>query len=69
MNAELHEIMERLSDAEKRTLRDMLDRELTRPAEANGGQNRPREFGWARGQVSMSPDFDEPLEDFRDYME
>ena len=25
-------------------------------------------FGCLRGQISMSPDFDEPLEDFKDYM-
>ena len=25
-------------------------------------------FGSARGRVVMSPDFDAPLEDFRDYM-
>ena len=27
-----------------------------------------RQFGSARGLISMSPDFDEPLEDFKDYM-
>ncbi len=25
-------------------------------------------FGCAKGQIYMSPDFDEPLEDFKDYM-
>lgn len=25
-------------------------------------------FGCLRGRISMSPDFDEPLEDFREYM-
>lgn len=32
--------------------------------EANLG---PREPGSARGQVWMAPDFDAPLEDFKDY--
>ncbi|HAO13533.1 MAG TPA: type II toxin-antitoxin system prevent-host-death family antitoxin [Planktothrix sp. UBA8407] len=27
-----------------------------------------RKFGSAKGLISMSPDFDEPLEDFKDYM-
>ena len=27
-----------------------------------------RQFGSARGLIEMSDDFDEPLEDFRDYM-
>ena len=30
---------------------------------------KPREAGSARGQVWMSDDFDDPLEDFADYME
>ncbi|QXD17249.1 type II toxin-antitoxin system prevent-host-death family antitoxin [Rhodocaloribacter litoris] len=29
---------------------------------------RRREFGSAKGKIWMSEDFDEPLEDFRDYM-
>ncbi|VEN74242.1 Type II toxin-antitoxin system prevent-host-death family antitoxin [Candidatus Desulfarcum epimagneticum] len=29
---------------------------------------RKRRFGSARGLIKMSDDFDEPLEDFRDYM-
>ncbi len=29
---------------------------------------RQRQFGSARGLIKMSDDFDEPLEDFRDYM-
>jgi hypothetical protein len=29
---------------------------------------RPR-FGCLAGKIELSPDFDEPLEDFREYME
>ena len=29
---------------------------------------RKRQFGSARGLIEMSDDFDEPLEDFREYM-
>lgn len=29
--------------------------------------DRPSLFGHAKGQVFMAPDFDEPLEDFKDY--
>ena len=28
-----------------------------------------RQFGSARGMIHMSDDFDEPLEDFKEYME
>jgi len=29
---------------------------------------KTRVFGCAKGQFKMAPDFDEPLEDFKDYM-
>ncbi len=29
---------------------------------------KEREFGFAKGKIILSPDFDEPLEDFKDYM-
>lgn len=28
-----------------------------------------RQLGWAKGLITLSPDFDEPLEEFREYME
>ncbi|MGK7946575.1 MAG: DUF2281 domain-containing protein [Microcystaceae cyanobacterium] len=31
--------------------------------------SKRRQCGSAKGQIWMSPDFDEPLEDFREYME
>ena len=30
---------------------------------------KPRKAGSAEGQIFMAPDFDEPLEDFKEYME
>lgn len=30
---------------------------------------RKRQFGSAKGLISMAPDFDAPLEEFREYME
>lgn len=32
-------------------------------------KKRKRQFGSAKGLISMAPDFDEPLEDFKEYME
>jgi uncharacterized protein DUF2281 len=29
---------------------------------------KKRQLGAAKGMIKMSPDFDEPLEDFKDYM-
>jgi prevent-host-death family protein len=31
-------------------------------------RSRPRRPGTAKGQIIMAPDFDEPLEDFAEYM-
>lgn len=32
-------------------------------------QNRPkRKLGSAKGKIKIAPDFDEPLDDFKDYM-
>ncbi|MCI0746785.1 MAG: DUF2281 domain-containing protein [Verrucomicrobia subdivision 3 bacterium] len=39
---------------------------------ANGAASSPNElkgFGCLRGRIQMAPDFNEPLEDFKDYME
>ena len=33
-----------------------------------GGKLPPRQFGLHKGKYIMAPDFDEPLEDFNDYM-
>jgi len=32
-------------------------------------QKRKRQFGSAKGLISMAPDFDEPLKDFKEYTE
>jgi len=34
-----------------------------------GSPAKRRQRGSAKGQIQMAPDFDEPLEDFREYME
>jgi hypothetical protein len=36
---------------------------------SQGDEERLKGFGCLRGKISLSPDFDEPLEDFREYME
>jgi prevent-host-death family protein len=32
-------------------------------------KKRKRQFGSAKGLISMAPDFDEPLNEFKEYME
>ncbi len=36
--------------------------------EVAGSLENLKGFGCLRGKISLSPDFDEPLEDFKDYM-
>jgi hypothetical protein len=31
-------------------------------------KNKKPQFGCAKGQIYISPDFDEPLDDFKEYM-
>jgi len=40
------------------------------PAEGNGSPRHEqlKGFGVLKGKISLAPDFDEPLEDFEDYM-
>lgn len=40
---------------------------LLKSMNANDENNSPK-FGSAKGKIYTSPDFDEPLEDFKDYM-
>ena len=37
-------------------------------AQSNGEKPKRRRAGTAKGNFWMSPDFDEPLEDFKEYM-
>ena len=74
-NAEL--VYERLKKLPESTVGEVLDfveflKQKQRPfshAHHPGGEaaKGPRQPGSARGQVWMAPDFDAPLEDFKDY--
>jgi len=55
------------------TLPDNLKHEVADFIAFLNQKNKPRvrkerKFGAAKGMFIMSPDFDEPLEDFKDYM-
>ena len=43
------------------------DEPLVRMVAANRNKRR-RQFGGAKGKIKVADDFDEPLEDFREYM-
>lgn len=50
----------------KSEVNDFIDFLLTK-RKAQLKKKSPK-FGCAKGQIYTSPDFDEPLEDFKDYM-
>jgi Protein of unknown function (DUF2281) len=39
-----------------------------RSQDSNQARKKEREFGCVKGAMYMAPDFDAPLEDFKDYM-
>ena len=50
----------------KSELNDFIDFLLLKSKKKN--KNKQPKFGCAKGQIYMSPDFDEPLVDFKEYM-
>lgn len=58
-----------ISEQEKCALRQLLDRELTAPVKNGNASKKASAFGWAKGQIVISSDFDAPIEDFKEYAE
>lgn len=47
---------------------DAFLQKLSLKAEKQEEKPKKRQIGLAKGLIEISPDFDEPLEDFKDYM-
>jgi hypothetical protein len=62
--AEVVERVKHLSSAEKEELLELL-----RKHDPHKGNGVRRHSGTAKGQISMSDDFDRPLDDFAEYSE
>ena len=73
-NLVLYSKIELLPDHLKQQVLDyiefLLSREVKQPKETPPAKEPKFKagFGGAKGMFVMSPDFDEPLEDFKDYM-
>ena len=65
--AEVVERVRQLSSAEREELQELLRKDLIE--ERHNGNGVRRRSGSAKGQISMSDDFDRPLEDFAEYSE
>lgn len=56
--------IEKLSETHKIELSRFIDSLI----EQEKTEKKPRIAGFLKGSISISEDFDEPLEDFKDYM-
>jgi hypothetical protein len=61
--------VEILEPEAKKLLDDLAEKNLIKLQKGNGVKKKDRTFGGLKGLVVyISDDFDEPLEDFKDYM-
>lgn len=57
-----------LPAALKQEVIDFIDFLSSKSQKQPKPKKKGRTFGYAKGAVVMKPDFDDPLEDFKDYM-
>ncbi len=63
---QLYNEISTLPDNLKREVEDFV--QFLKIKHKDKNELRKREFGHFKGLITMSPDFDEPLEDFKGYM-
>lgn len=67
--AEIYCQLEKLTEEKKKSVSDYIAFLLAKADTENEGKEKPKPvFGSGKGMFIMSPDFDDPLEDFKDYM-
>jgi antitoxin (DNA-binding transcriptional repressor) of toxin-antitoxin stability system len=66
--AQLLDLIHRLDDGDEVIITEN-DQPIARLARTHLRRDWPCEAGSARGRIWMAPDFDAPLEDFKEYME
>lgn len=68
-NISLYNKLSSLPDQMKSEVSDFIDFLLTKAKKEKIKAEKPTpKFGSGKGMFVMAPDFDEPLEDFKDYM-
>lgn len=63
----LHHKIDALPDNLKKQVEEFIDRLTVAAKGAKHSKSKPR-FGSGKGMFVMAPDFDEPLEDFKEHM-
>ena len=58
-----------LPESLKTEISNYMDYLMSQKMKNKKSQNKSPKAGFLKGTFKMSPDFDEPLEDFREYME
>jgi hypothetical protein len=67
--AEIFSQLSKLPEEQKKSVSDYIAFLIAQSEEENKGKPKPKPvFGSCKGMFKMAPDFDEPLEDFKDYM-
>lgn len=66
--AQLQQIIRQLAPGDELVITEN-DQPIAKLARTSAAGLHPRQPGSAKGQIWMSPDFDAPLEDFKEYME
>lgn len=65
----LYAQLEMLPAELKKQVEDFIQFLLEKEKKKQTNQSGERKLGLAKGLIEMKPGFDEPLEDFKDYME
>jgi hypothetical protein len=63
---QLYKKISYLPDSLKAEVNDFIDFLMSK--RKNEKKKKQPKFGSAKGQIYISPDFDEPIEDFKEYM-
>ena len=66
--SQIHELPESLKAEVASFVSKLTSRSEKKGSTVTSTERRPRKAGSAAGKYHMAPDFDEPLEDFKDYM-
>jgi len=57
-----------LPDSLKSEVVDFIDFLRSRKKKLKSNAKKARVFGYAKGSITLKPGFDDPIEDFNDYM-
>lgn len=65
---QLVEKIKKIPPAYQQEVEDFIDFILSKRQSAVAKKVNPRKIGLLKGKLKMAEDFDDPLEDFKDYM-